>query len=164
VSKSKHRDSVYAWTVLHQILQNEGINVEEHPILLSGNKPYISGNPLYFNLSHSRGVVAIITSDQECGIDIEYVDAERNYIPLAYRVFGTELMEREEFFTKWVELECKIKYRNFKDPVTLIKKLTFGNSQFLYCAKFMGEKPQIITFFDLDEERLREDKIPKFDD
>lgn len=80
-------------------------------------KPYIKDN-LYFNISHSSGMVAIAVHETEIGIDIEKIRSfderildrvctqnEKNYILSA----KTESEKNERFFTIWTLKEAYFK-------------------------------------------------------
>ena len=81
-------------------------------------KPYLADYPdIYFNLSHSEGIVACIVENRECGIDCEKV---REYRP---NVMKRAFSEKEQamiqsapeserdmlFFTLWTLKEAYIK-------------------------------------------------------
>lgn len=79
-------------------------------------KPYLQGNPFYFNLSHSGLYVAGSFSEKETGIDIQYRKetgyekvAER-FFTAAEKAFLQELPEepgrRERFYCLWTRKEA----------------------------------------------------------
>jgi 4'-phosphopantetheinyl transferase len=84
-------------------------------------KPYLPGNPLYFNLSHSEdlGVYALRASGP-LGIDVEYTTlttdlmalGERCFTPHEMAVLGTcadEAAQRQTFFAFWTAKEARMK-------------------------------------------------------
>ena len=85
-------------------------------------KPYFSGNNNFkFNISHSGelSVAALVTEGgQDVGVDIEAVDANRDFRKLAERFFNAE--EREyliscsydkfAFYKLWTAKEARVKY------------------------------------------------------
>ncbi len=53
-------------------LEQTGENSLYDRVLIGDNgKPFIRGNPLYFNLSHSGNYIVLLISDVPCGIDIQ---------------------------------------------------------------------------------------------
>lgn len=80
-------------------------------------KPYFKENKLFFNISHSKGMGAIVLDESECGIDIEkmrnisfkmadrfFADDEKDWIN---QVRGEEQAER--FFKVWTGKEAYTK-------------------------------------------------------
>lgn len=62
-------------------------------IRYTGNgKPYVEGNPVYFNLSHSGEYVILLIADQPCGIDIQKAVGDKE--KLASRVMYPEEFKR----------------------------------------------------------------------
>lgn len=88
---------------------------EEKTLVIERNehgKPYISGNPWYFNLSHSGEYLAMVFSTRECGIDIQ----ERREVKNFERMCGKFSPQEDRmcrdvgecaFFDVWV---CKEAY------------------------------------------------------
>ncbi len=85
-------------------------------------KPYIEGNPVYFNLSHSNNLgLAAICGQFEIGVDIEYIRPEYSGLKIARRFFSeaeiNELLALPEhqqtagFFNCWSRKEAYIKAR-----------------------------------------------------
>jgi 4'-phosphopantetheinyl transferase len=86
-----------------------------------GGKPYLSDEEhLFFNVSHSAGVIAFISSDKgETGVDVEEVK-DRDCLNLARHFFSrreigelekrTDPRERDElFFRIWTQKEAYLK-------------------------------------------------------
>lgn len=82
------------------------------------NKPFIEGNPLYFNISHTRKAFAIAISDTYTGVDLEglnrrldmklvmnstFSNRERSYIT------ANPMGEKERFFLLWTRKEAVLK-------------------------------------------------------
>lgn len=96
--------SYAAWSTLYSILKNE---YQINDFDLSYNKyqkPYIKD--IYFNISHSHNMIAIIISNEECGIDIEYLNPNKDIIKLKNR-FNIE--NDEEFYKQWTRKEAYLK-------------------------------------------------------
>jgi len=90
-------------------------------ILGEGGKPYLADNrELFFNVSHSAGTVAFISSEKgETGVDVEEV-RDRDCLNLARHFFSTgeiRALEREKtpeemvelFFRIWTQKEAYLK-------------------------------------------------------
>lgn len=79
-------------------------------------KPYITGNPLYFSLSHSHDHAVIALCDKPIGIDIEYYDENgrlKNFTHILSRYTEREKQWISDdftcFFINWVAKEAYIK-------------------------------------------------------
>lgn len=85
----------------------------------SHGKPYIAGNPLYFNVSHCGSIIAAAFCTEQIGVDIEFVrdfsdavvrryftDDEKSYID------GSKGDEQscERFFEIWTAKEAFLKF------------------------------------------------------
>ena len=71
--------------------------------LTDTGKPYIEGDPVFFSISHSGGVVTIALSDGEVGVDTEPI---RDIRPaLIKRYFGVEPSSGEEALRLWLQRE-----------------------------------------------------------
>lgn len=99
-----NKQNQVAWTMLYYILKEE-YNIEDFKVhYKENNKPYING--LYFNISHSYHMVAIIISDEECGIDIECLNNNKNIEKLKRRF---NIVSDTEFFKQWTRKEAYLK-------------------------------------------------------
>lgn len=75
-------------------------------------KPYLEGNPLFFNLSHSREIAVLAVCEREVGIDVEKL------VPRSYGGILRRCSEREraeirtpnDFLTHWTVKESFVKY------------------------------------------------------
>ncbi|MBI3418273.1 MAG: 4'-phosphopantetheinyl transferase superfamily protein [Verrucomicrobia bacterium] len=83
-------------------------------------KPSVSGMPLHFNVSHSRGVALFaITRDCEVGVDLEQVRAMDDLLDIARNFFSTHEQsmlaslpkerQTEAFFNCWTRKEAYVK-------------------------------------------------------
>ncbi len=59
--------SILGRLLLLKLLEDKNISI----IYNKNGKPYIKNNPIYFNISHKDGYVAVVVSNKKCGIDIE---------------------------------------------------------------------------------------------
>lgn len=82
-------------------------------------KPYIKGNPIYFNVSHCGNVILTAFCQEEIGVDIEIVrefnsdvpkrfftEEERQYIDLS----ADKAEENRRFFEIWTAKEAFLKF------------------------------------------------------
>jgi 4'-phosphopantetheinyl transferase len=88
----------------------------------ANGKPEIADSTLCFNISHTHGLVAcVITTEIDCGIDVERLNRPTDFHSLAGRVlspaeraalFGaTEAAQPERFFSYWTLKEAYVKAR-----------------------------------------------------
>lgn len=86
----------------------------------SHGKPFIEGNPIFFNLSHSNGcVVVAISKAVELGVDVEYLEGDHDFDALIARFFSMDERRayeafsqndrREAFFRAWTRKEAYLK-------------------------------------------------------
>ena len=117
--KSLKEISKKAWTYLFDILKNDyNIEISKKDIIYNNNKkPYKKENKKYFNISHSRNMIAIVISDLECGVDIEYIDYTKDISKLLNKVLSQKELEmyniskiKQEFFYEiWTKKEAYYK-------------------------------------------------------
>lgn len=97
-----------------------GRNPSEIEILADeNNKPFLRGNPLYFNISHDRNVFAIVVSEfTPVGVDIEKIKQDLDYSSLLNSVFtkreiccvrGNPVVSTKNFFLLWTRKEALLK-------------------------------------------------------
>lgn len=114
----KNEISLKAWTLLSEVLKKENINLTDEEIVFNEyQKPYLLSKKVYFNISHSKSAIAIIISDSECGIDIEYLDYNKK-LKCINRILNSK--EQEEynnsddkvlyFYKQWTIKEAYFKY------------------------------------------------------
>ncbi len=80
------------------------------------NKPYLKGDPVHFNISHSKDLVVCAIAEFPVGIDVEFVDTSINYLDFEFQMTSGEF-ERihdsedkiKSFFTYWTTKEAVIK-------------------------------------------------------
>lgn len=102
---SKLKEENYAaWSTLYAILKNE-YQVSDFNVRYNQyQKPYIKD--LYFNISHSNKMIAIIISNEECGIDIEYINSQKDISNLKKRF---HISNDDEFYKQWTRKEAYLK-------------------------------------------------------
>lgn len=114
----REKEHSLAYCLLDKMLKDEGLL--EYEILRTENgKPYIEGNALHFNISHTDGLVAVCVSDCPVGIDCERVDYsfEARIKDFSSRYFTKNeiaLLEKSGytppcFFEIWTKKEAMIK-------------------------------------------------------
>lgn len=66
----------YAWDILRVVLKKDfKIDFSEKDVIYNEHKkPFLRGNPVYFNISHYGRLVAVAVSDSEVGVQIEHKD------------------------------------------------------------------------------------------
>lgn len=97
-------ESYAAWSTLYTILKKE-YQVSDFNIRYNQyQKPYIKD--LYFNISHSNKMIAIIISNEECGIDIEYINPYKDITNLKKRF---HINNNDEFYKQWTRKEAYFK-------------------------------------------------------
>lgn len=90
----------------------------EDYIYNSHNKPSFKNIPFHFNISHSKNYVFCAISDQEVGIDIEFIDKDHNnFLEEAslfldsseYAYLSASKKKVEVFFKYWTSKEAFLK-------------------------------------------------------
>ncbi|AKK72535.1 4'-phosphopantetheinyl transferase family protein [Chryseobacterium gallinarum] len=108
-------------SLLGRVLLRHGLksyyNIEDAEIgFLSGHKPFLKEHNIYFNISHSKNLVACAISDFPVGIDVEFSDPSINYQDFKFQMTPAEFENVDgsadkinTFFTYWTEKEAVIK-------------------------------------------------------
>ncbi len=133
--KYKHKDdlirSLYGWNLLLLALKKEfNIDLFDTEIRFNEfNKPYIKNkifnNDVYFNISHSKNIVAVIISNVECGIDVQEIKVDINQKAFAKKI-GASNYSLESLIERWTKIEAYYKQKgtgivyNRLDQVQLI--------------------------------------------
>lgn len=107
-AKFKSKESMLGYSLLQSLL-NEIDTKFPKPVFeyTKYGKPYLKNIPLFFNISHSKDIVICAISDEEIGIDIEYL---RPFNEAIAKKFFPEIPNNDVIFTKeWVKLESLIK-------------------------------------------------------
>ena len=99
----------YSWVKLREILLKHNIDIYNMPIRYNENGKPLIDIPYYFNISHSKDLIAITISDFLCGVDIEYVNRTRNIKKLSKYVFKEEIADIDSFYINWVRMEATVK-------------------------------------------------------
>jgi 4'-phosphopantetheinyl transferase len=100
--------------LLKRALEEIGVDYESINLDYGKNgKPYIKGNDIYFNLSHSGNMAVCAVSKNEIGVDIEEV--ERADFKISKRIFTESEISHinnsdDEYIRLWTLKESYMKY------------------------------------------------------
>ena len=99
--------------LLEIALKEEGITSYKISESING-KPYIDNSNIFYNISHKNKMVGLIISNNEVGLDIEYIDTENIKRESTLKYFFTEkeresITNNEELLTLWTKKESYIK-------------------------------------------------------
>lgn len=124
----KKIQSLISYLLLRYAFKELNINLNDYKFTYNNNKPYIKELNYYFNITHSNNIVAVIISNEEVGIDCEYIDYGRNLDNVVkYTLTDDEFnyykkLPNEEqinyFYKKWVMKEAYFK----KNAIGLTKE------------------------------------------
>lgn len=148
----------------------------DYKILLSPKgKPYFSGNPLYFNISHSHDKVVVAIFKDPIGIDIEAI--RENKEKIAKRFFHKEewkyLSEIDsedfpaEFTGIWTKKESYIKMtgEGLSKPLDSFNVLEDSNSRnFKEVDVFDGYKCHLCAEYPVKEDLYIVERLEVLDD
>jgi 4'-phosphopantetheinyl transferase len=137
------------------------------------NKPFLPGNPLYFNISHTRKSFAFVISGNYAGIDLEDINRKldlKSFLDSTFnpgeRRFLTENQDetRERFFLLWTRKEALLKAigtgiiqdlskikvssaKNFIDKKVIIKHVSddLSDEHFIYSMRVADNILSIAT-------------------
>lgn len=140
----KKKQHKYAHSLLRECLKPYDIDYTIESITEKNKhgKPYLTEYPyIHYNITHSNGITACISADNECGIDAERVrDYRPNVVKRAFSESEKALIENapdEEknllFFRLWTLKE------------SYVKAIGIGISYPLNTISFSFEKDKIIT-------------------
>lgn len=102
--------------------QHLGVTADDLPIQVLDGRPFVAGDPVHFNLSHSDDHVMIaMTPHQPVGVDIERAGTVNDPLPLSRMVMSkreTAVLSRlsgparqRAFLRLWVRREAYLKFR-----------------------------------------------------
>ncbi len=99
-------DHEFSWNIFRKALKDDfDITFSDDDVVFNEHKkPYLKGNPVYFNISHFGRLCAVVVSDSEAGIDVEHIDK-----------FKDEFEEVK--FTKWLSDKEQKALLKSEDPV-----------------------------------------------
>ncbi|PKF75110.1 4'-phosphopantetheinyl transferase family protein [Chryseobacterium sp. PMSZPI] len=83
---------------------------------LSNHKPFLKGQKLHFNISHSKNLVVCAIAEFPIGIDVEFKDTAVNYLDFQFQMTNNEFQKIHDsedktdgFFKYWTYKEAVIK-------------------------------------------------------
>lgn len=121
--KIYYAESVPAEKFLRAVLKRE-YGISDPAIVSDKNgKPALKDSPLFFNLSHSGGMIALAVGEEEVGLDIEE-RRERKLAALRRRLTPAE--RREDFYRMWTAKEAYVKFCG-ETLAALYRALTYEN-------------------------------------
>lgn len=108
-------NSLIGYTLLAKYLKQDFSYTNNNLLYNEFGKPYLDN--IYFNISHSCNFIVVIISNDICGIDIEYIDKDRNYDLLStkilsnneYDIYIKSERKEEYFITCWTKKEAYFK-------------------------------------------------------
>ena len=111
-------------------------------------KPYINGQDVCFNISHTNGVVVLAVSSQDVGVDVEKIYPRKRMLAIAERFFSSDeyyTLERshnlaKDFFTLWTLKESQVKKSGLGIAKGLHLATFYKNSQELWSSDNNQEK------------------------
>lgn len=102
--------------LLKDVLKNE-LNITNYELTFNKyNKPYLKNRNIYFNISHDKNTIVLVTSDKEIGVDIEYYTYKESVMKKYYNEFEQQEIinsnNKEYEFTRiWVMKEAFVKMK-----------------------------------------------------
>ncbi len=108
--------ALLTWVVRRELPEWAGKDARELLVYGPHGKPYLKGNPFYFNLSHSGGIVACAVQTREVGLDVEKKREfsqrlkERICTPAEYLLVSSGSRENENLTQLWTMKESYMKY------------------------------------------------------
>ena len=102
----------------------------------SYGKPYLEGNPFYFNVSHTQGYAFIGISETPIGVDVEKILKERvvSNTPLMseseHRAIKNAPDETDAFFSFWCAKEALLKAQGTGFQTRFVPTLIPGSGIF----------------------------------
>ena len=130
-----------AWSYLYELLKEYNINLlEEEIIYINNQKPYIKNNPIYFNISHSNNMIAIVIADTECSIDIEYINMNKNHDKIVNKLFSNDEQliysnhphKLEYFYELWTKKESCFKLTGEGIKISKFSEIQYSNNIISY--------------------------------
>ena len=163
-------------SLLSKIMICNNLNISEDDIKFNKlKKPYIENGP-YFNVSHSKDLVVFVKSDNQIGIDIEYVNKKNlsiiNYAfnnkEQDYILNASDNLTNAERLTKYWTIKESVfkasgsdKYIEPKDIIVNdVNKLDFlGINYYIYTFKHFGAFLTVASIDKYDDFLIVKDTI-----
>lgn len=99
------------WLAWHAVVHRE-LGPEVQVRYNSVGAPYVEGNPCQISVSHSKGCVAVLFSEQRCAVDVERLDRNFQRIKEKYLTAEEQRLGGDVHFlaTAWSAKEALYKY------------------------------------------------------
>lgn len=81
-------NSLIGYNLLQKYLEEEFNITNANVYFNEHNKPCLEN--IHFNISHSKNLICVVISNYECGIDIEYIDYDKDYKDIYMKVLTQE--------------------------------------------------------------------------
>lgn len=123
-----------------------GLSATAVPLLLSADgKPEIHGNPVFFNISHTDGMLVLAVGPCPLGVDIQAEDPRRDRDALVDRYFNDA--ERRQYHALPAELRPAAFLRGWTSKEAWVKATGAGIRDFNRCTVDMDPRrsPAILT-------------------
>lgn len=108
------RESTAAYSLLAEMLEYHfGISIKDvHIALNEYGKPFIADKNVFFNLSHSTGIVVCAVSNENIGVDVELIrEAKPLIINKCFTARESEsVITPRDFYRLWTLKEAYFKY------------------------------------------------------
>lgn len=106
-----------------------GVKADESDISLSSNgKPFIAKTDLYFNITHTDGLIMTAVSRSPVGIDAEWIFRKADERGIAEKYYSEAEREQiktsKHFYVLWTKKESAIKYADLT-LASALKKTSF---------------------------------------
>ena len=164
----KIKNPEYAKSSLAALISLASLVESSLPLIIERNengKPFFKDMPQNkFNLSHSGGIAVAAVSDNDIGVDIEFIRDGMDTEKISKRFFGISDISKENFFKLWTQEEAYSKMLGVPLTASLSEELpddifkqfeiTFKASRGYICIcseglKDMGESVEIFTQKDI---------------
>jgi phosphopantetheine--protein transferase-like protein len=146
--KEDHDTWLFCHTLLRLFISSK-LGIEPSEVIITydkNNKPWLKGDALFFNISHTRDAFAFAISERgRIGVDLERIDRDIDFISIIKKFFSRGEVKfiledtagsKEKFFLLWTRKEALLKALG----TGIIEKLTdvevFREENFLNRASF----------------------------
>lgn len=157
----------FAWDMLRKILKDDfKISFTDEDIVYNEHKkPFLRGNPVFFNISHYGRLCAVAVSDSEVGVQVEHKDnfkaganVENSHLWLSDKE-QKELLKSEDFAgyltERWTEKKAILKMIGSGLLNVQSLKNAFRHSKYNVSTFFIGNHCLSVTNRDGDELKMR---------
>lgn len=159
-----YKDKSQATEMLFYVLKKfHGVLADENSFSYNENgKPRLKDGKIFFNVSHTKGLIMIAVSDREVGIDVEnFAEKKVDCQKIAEKYFfadeikqisadsidGNSLVDKKKFFILWTKKESAIKYAGLSLASSL-KTTSFKGLSPIGNERYDGATTQSFLFDD----------------